>query len=217
VARPIGPKSETTGSRRLKSHPAAALILSEGSNNGRPDGVVGNEQCQHRVLRVVNRLGVDKDTAAKVRSLSARGRDAVITIAQQEMEGYLPEAGGAKGISVADVLEPQQISTDLYIGATSPLAATEVPHWHPKQTEVYFVVHGQAQILAKYRADAEWNTTPLVSGDLLIVQPETCHWFRWISKQGLIQSSANPRRWALSKWQDYMRVLRSLRPRLPTP
>ena len=138
---------------------------------------LGTNSAGTGLIRVVNRLGVDNDTAAKVRSLSARGRDAFIMIAQQEMEGYLPEAGGAKGISVADVLEPQQISTDLYIGATSPLAATEVPHWHPKQTEVYFVVHGQAQILAKYRADAEWNTTRLVSGDLLIVQPETCHWF----------------------------------------
>lgn len=121
----------------------------------------------------------------RLRNLSSHWKDAVISIAQQEIEGYLVEVGGAKGISVADLLEPQQISTDLYIGATSPLASTEMPHWHPKQTEAYLIVHGTAQILAKYRADRQWTTTRLRDGDLLIVQSEICHWFRWVSRQGL--------------------------------
>jgi hypothetical protein len=66
----------------------------------------------------------------KLQTLSEHARDPVIAVSTRHLESYLKVVGGAKGISVPDVLEPQQISTPLYIGATTPQAKTEVPHWH---------------------------------------------------------------------------------------
>ena len=117
--------------------------------------------------------------------LSKTQFDPVIPISQDELEAYLAKVGGAKGISVRDVLEPQQISLPLYVGATSPRASSEVPHWHAEQAEAYFVVYGEADILAKYRWADDWVTRQAVAGTLLIVQPEVCHWFQWRSGAGL--------------------------------
>jgi hypothetical protein len=54
--------------------------------------------------------------------------------------------GGGKAISPPDKFEPFQVSLDLYIGVTTPQARTEVPHWHPDQTEAYHVVHGHLTV-----------------------------------------------------------------------
>jgi len=92
---------------------------------------------------------------------------------------------GATGISVADILAPFHIHLSLYIGATSPRATSEVPHWHPEQTEAYVILDGKAEMLAKYRWQGEWVKREARAGDLLVVQPEVCHWFRWQSSSGL--------------------------------
>jgi hypothetical protein len=101
------------------------------------------------------------------------------------MEAYLEAVGGAKGISVSDVLEPQQISLPLYIGGTTPRAASEVPHWHAIQAEAYVLLHGEAEVLAKHRWNDDWVAKRATPGTLLIVQPEVCHWFQWRSSEGL--------------------------------
>ena len=65
-------------------------------------------------------------------------------------------------------------------------ATTEVPHWHPDQAEAYVIIDGEAEIKAKHRwEDNGWETDVAKVGDMLIVPPESCHWFRWRSRSGL--------------------------------
>src|SRR4051794_17350216 len=104
-------------------------------------------------------------------TLSDHANDAAIAIPFNWVEEFLLENGGAKGLSVADILEPQQISTDLYIGGTTPRAKSEVAHWHPDQTEVYVLVHGSASVKFKYRWEQRWSETNLSGGEFLIVNP----------------------------------------------
>jgi mannose-6-phosphate isomerase-like protein (cupin superfamily) len=112
---------------------------------------------------------------------------------QQHQPGILVNAGklaaavaalprGAKGISVPDVFEPDQISLPIYFGVTTTHAQSEVPHWHPEQAEVYVVCEGEAELVSRYRWDGEWRRRVVRPGDVLIVQPEVCHWFRWLSE-----------------------------------
>jgi mannose-6-phosphate isomerase-like protein (cupin superfamily) len=102
---------------------------------------------------------------------------------------------GAKGISVADVMEPFQMHLSLYIGVTTPQATTEVPHWHNDQTEAYVIIEGQAEISAKHRwIDDGWLSKTGRAGDLFIIQPQVCHWFRWLSVTGLALVFKAPQR-----------------------
>lgn len=116
--------------------------------------------------------------------LARRQQEPVLLIEQAPFRVELEELG-ASGIAVADALRPFQMHMPLYIGATTPRAASEVPHWHPEQTEAYVILDGQAEMLAKYRWQDEWVRREAQAGDLLVVQPEVCHWFRWRSLTGL--------------------------------
>ena len=113
---------------------------------------------------------------------------------QQQVAGLLYEREplttvikklGAKAISVPDPIEPYQVCQPLYLGATTPSANSEVPHWHREQTEAYVVMQGEAEVLIKWRWENNgWKRRVLHAGDIILAQPETCHWFRWRSKEG---------------------------------
>src|SRR5207249_1312754 len=117
--------------------------------------------------------------------LSLRRAKPVLLVERRPLQGAM-EKLGAKGLSVADVLEPYQLQYPLYIGVTTAQATTEVPHWHPDQAEAYVIIDGEAEIKAKHRwEDNGWETDVAKAGDMLIVPPESCHWFRWRSRSGL--------------------------------
>jgi hypothetical protein len=105
---------------------------------------------------------------------------------RERMRMTIKRLGGAKGISVPDPLEPYQIHFDLYYGVTTPHATSEVPHWHAEQTEAYVMTEdGGAELLVKWRWDnSGWQRRVLNSGDVILVQPHACHWFRWKSETG---------------------------------
>lgn|GEM_PF-5489926 len=90
--------------------------------------------------------------------------------------------------------EPYQISTPLYVGVTTPEADSEVPHWHPDQAEAYVIMSGSAEMVAKRRWSPVWRSQAAVAGDLLLVQPEVCHWFRWRSPAGMVLVFKAPQR-----------------------
>lgn len=130
------------------------------------------------------------------RDFARHQRDPVLVLQRNPLAAALKTVGGAKGISVPDVLEPYQIQLPLYVGATSPAATSEVPHWHnADQAEAYVILDGQAELLAKYRwEDDGWIQRMAYAGDLLIVRPEVCHWFRWRSEDGLALVFKAPQR-----------------------
>jgi mannose-6-phosphate isomerase-like protein (cupin superfamily) len=119
----------------------------------------------------------------------------VLLIEQLPLAAAVEAVGGAKGISVPDVLEPFQISLPMYIGATTPSASSEVPHWHPDQAEAYVVLAGEAEMISKHRwIDEGWVRVVARPGDVLVVRPEACHWFRWQSAAGLALVFKAPQR-----------------------
>lgn len=129
-----------------------------------------------------------------LQELALRQHEPVLLVELAPLTAEL-EGLGAKGFSVPDVLEPYQIQLPLYIGATTPKATTEVPHWHPDQAEAYVVLDGEAEILAKYRwSDNGWVRRRAKAGDVFVVQPEVCHWFQWRSARGLALVFKAPQR-----------------------
>ena len=108
--------------------------------------------------------------------------------------GPAMEQLGARGISVPDPMEPFQICLPLYIGVTTPRATTEVPHWHGDQAEAYVLMDGEAELLAKHRWETDWVRRVGHTGDVLVAQPEVCHWFRWLSPHGLALVFKAPQR-----------------------
>ena len=102
----------------------------------------------------------------------------------ERIKSAVQKEGGGTSVSSADPYKPNQIHLDLYYGETSPLA-TEVPHMHMEQTESYTLMEGEAEMLTKWRwEDNGWKRKILHAGDVILIQPEVCHWFRWRSKDG---------------------------------
>jgi|ERR1051325_4199165 mannose-6-phosphate isomerase-like protein (cupin superfamily) len=134
-----------------------------------------------------------REETVYLQGLACRQHEPVLLIEHAPLENALGLIG-ATGISVADVLMPFHISWSLYIGATTPRAVSEVPHWHPEQTEAYVILDGKAQMLAKYRWQGEWVRREAQAGDMLVVQPEVCHWFQWQSPTGLALVFKAPQR-----------------------
>jgi len=116
---------------------------------------------------------------------SAHQHDPGLLFEREQMRAVMKKLG-AKGISVPDPLEPFQVCLDLYYGETTPGATSEVPHWHARQTEAYVMMEdGEAEIWAKWRWDNNgWERRVLHRGDIILMQPHTCHWFRWRSENG---------------------------------
>jgi Cupin domain len=116
---------------------------------------------------------------------AARQREAGLVFEGEPMRTIMAELG-AKGISVPDPLEPFQICLDLYYGETTPRATSEIPHWHKEQTEAYVMTdEGEAEVWVKWRWDDDgWQRRVLRQGDVILVQPHACHWFRWRSERG---------------------------------
>lgn len=128
---------------------------------------------------------IKPDVTFYLRDLANHQQEPILLVERGPLSAVL-EKVGAKGISVADVLEPFQIHLPLYIGATTPKATSEVPHWHPTQAEAYVIIEGQAEMVAKHRwEDDGWIRRIGRPGDMLVARPEVCHWFRWQSGSGL--------------------------------
>jgi hypothetical protein len=126
---------------------------------------------------------------------SQRLVDPVLLFEQMPLMEELKASGGATAISAADILKSFQFHSELYFGATTPQAGTEAPHWHTDQWEAYVLVRGEAEMLAKRRWIAKgWVTKVAAAGDVLFVQPEVCHWFRWRSEFGLCYVFKAPQR-----------------------
>ena len=126
----------------------------------------------------------DGDPVLYLHKLSHCRRDPLLLVQREPLRAAMAKLG-AKGLSVPDVFEPYQLQFELYIGFTTPAATTEVPHWHPDQTEVYVIMDGEAEVLAKHREQDSWKSEVVKAGDMLIVPPQSCHWFRWCSAAGL--------------------------------
>lgn len=136
----------------------------------------------------------DSDPVTYLHTLSLRRRKPLLLIEREPLQAAM-EKLGAKGLSVPDVFEPYQLQYPLYIGVTTPQATTEVPHWHPEQAEAYVIIDGEAELAAKHREeDNGWETEIAKAGDMLIVPPESCHWFRWRSPTGLALVFKAPQR-----------------------
>ncbi len=146
-----------------------------------------------RQTRADHRAKVDKDVESYLNELAQHQSEPGLHVDQSRLKQEL-SLRGATGFSVADVLQPYQLRLDLYIGFTTPKATSEVPHWHPDQTEVYQLIEGKAEILCKHRWEHQWISRVGRAGDLLIVQREVCHWFRWLSPVGLAAVFKAPQR-----------------------
>ena len=143
-----------------------------------------------------------EDPAGFLRHLTGDPQDPILGIERDPLAAALRTLG-AKGISVPDVLEPYQISLPLYFGATSPHATTEIPHWHPEQAEAYVLLDGEAELLAKFRWDDDgWTVRRGKPGDVLIVRPEACHWWRWRSAEGLALVFKAPQRAGVGRFPN---------------
>ena len=101
----------------------------------------------------------------------------------ERVKDAVQQNGGATAIWVPDPTKPHHIRTDLYYGETTP-GAEEVPHWHTEQTEAYIMVDGKAEAWVKWRWEPKWQRRVLKKGDVILMQPEVCHWFRWLSEEG---------------------------------
>lgn len=95
--------------------------------------------------------------------------------------------GGSAAFSVADPFHPTHVRLSLYMGFTTPENNREVPHWHSEQAEAYVILDGIAKLITKHRFHIRGDWTILVGhpGDILVAQPEVCHWFRWQSSRGI--------------------------------
>src|SRR5258708_6841061 len=136
---------------------------------------------------------VISDPATFFQELGSRRLEPVLLIQGEPFRAAV-EYHGAQPPPPPDPWEPYQLSLSLYIGGTTPQATTEVVHHHPDQTEAYVMVEGEALLVAKYRGQADWVAHLARTGDLLIVQPDVCHWFRWQSARGLALVFKAPQR-----------------------
>jgi hypothetical protein len=125
---------------------------------------------------------------------SRRLVDPVLLFEQMPLLEELKANGGATAISAADILKSFQFHSELYFGVTTPQARSECPHWHTDQWEAYVLVTGEAEMVAKRRWMDGWTTKLAGAGDVLFVQPEVCHWFRWRSASGLCYVFKAPQR-----------------------
>jgi hypothetical protein len=134
------------------------------------------------------------DPVKYLQNLACHQKDPLLHIEREPLATAMEQLG-AKGLSVPDPQEPYQLYLPLYIGITTPRAITEVPHWHPDQAEAYVPIEGEVELLAKYRWDDKgWVRRVAQAGDVLVVQPEVCHWLRWRSTQGLTLVFKAPQR-----------------------
>ena len=47
---------------------------------------------------------------------------------------------------------------------------------------MYVVCEGEARLVSRFRWDDKWSRRAARPGDVILVQPEVCHWFRWRSE-----------------------------------
>ena len=93
-----------------------------------------------------------------------------------------------------DPYRPHQVNLPLYIGFTTPANSGETPHWHSDQAEAYYLVSGKAEMWGKHRWDDDgWVVKKVRAGNLIVAQPGVCHYFRWVSADGLALVFKNQR------------------------
>lgn len=142
-----------------------------------------------------------------LQDLARRQREPGLLIKREPLIEAMEQLG-AKGISVPDPFEPYQIRLSLYIGVTTPRAQCETPHWHTLQTEAYVVIEGEVELLVKYRYEEHWARRVGQAGDVLVAQPEVCHWFRWRSPQGLTLVFKAPQQGGVGRFPNGKTVCR---------
>lgn len=169
-------------SRRAISIKAAAGRSAQGGSEF--DASVENEH-----------VGASPQRDEYLHELGKRRNDPGFVIRSDPLAGAM-ESHGAKALSAPDIFEPFQSTLGLYIGVTTPGAKTEMPHWHTlDQTEAYHVVEGELTVLSKHRwDDAGWVEHVARRGDVVVLQPEVCHWVRWTSGSGLAMVYKAPQR-----------------------
>jgi mannose-6-phosphate isomerase-like protein (cupin superfamily) len=134
------------------------------------------------------------DPEAYLHTLSQQRRKPSLCVQREPLQAAM-EKLGARALSPPDVFEPYQFQYPLYIGVTTPQATTEVPHWHPDQAEAYVIIDGEAELAAKHREqDNGWQTEAAKGGDMIIVPPQSCHWFRWRTEHGMALVFKAPQR-----------------------
>jgi hypothetical protein len=156
------------------------------------------EKMQNREFVPISITGATahQDGSGYLSSVTSRRLiDPVLLFEASPLVQELKEKDGGTAISAADVLKSFQFHSELYFGATTPQARTEAPHWHTDQWEAYVMIKGEAEMLAKHRwVPNGWITKVASAGDVLLVQPEVCHWFRWQSAFGLCYVFKAPQR-----------------------
>lgn len=139
----------------------------------KPDGVVPAYSDVTVVREYV-------DLGAYVSSVTRRRHSEGALHFQWDLLSKALKTSGGTSISVADILKPHQFHSPLYFSITTPRNQREVPHWHTIQVEAYTIMAGEAEMTFKWRDDPDgWKTCTAKAGDKLIVQPDTCHWFKW--------------------------------------
>jgi hypothetical protein len=110
--------------------------------------------------------------------------DPGIHVRYERMKQRTREPGqGAIAVSVPG-WKPSPLALPIYHGYTTPRATTEKPHWHDGAAEAYCVIDGLVEILCKWRWEREWRRLILRPGDVALIQPDCCHWVRWLSEDG---------------------------------
>jgi len=111
---------------------------------------------------------------------AAHQEEAGLVIEFEKMKLAIEEHGGSKAFFGFDEWESDQIhSSHAYLGL---------------QTEMYVVLDGTAEIWVKHywESSKSWCRRVLNHGDIVIVNPQTCHFFKWRSPQGVAVVTKSP-------------------------
>lgn len=120
--------------------------------------------------------------------LAAGQEKAGLVIEIEKVKLAIAEHGGSKAVVVFDQWEADQIHfSHMYLGYASPANNNELVHVHHLQTKFYVIQEGTAEMWMKHYWNGNDNCACQVlnRGDIAIVWPQTRHFFKWRSPQGI--------------------------------
>jgi quercetin dioxygenase-like cupin family protein len=102
------------------------------------------------------------------------------------LRAAIEELGGAHSIVIGDPFRPFHMRGNVYVGITTAEALSEVFHFHQQQTEIFCVLDGMAEVASRWAwaTDDDWQHRVVKHGDIIIMQPEVCHYWKWVSETG---------------------------------
>jgi len=128
--------------------------------------------------------------------ISTGRMDSAIHIEFEPFKAAVEALGGQTAILMPDPSKEYVIASQhIYWGATTPRAKHEIPHFHTEQTEIYHIVSGNATMwVQRYWEGGRWQLIYAHPGDSIVVNPQTCHFFEWVSEDadGLAYVYKNP-------------------------